>query len=573
MTSVLLLVLMLTGAIAAGLTIGKSLKHLFVGLGITVLCALPLVFMATFKIDMLKKTIITLLSIHYITFLPSLVTAQKISGVMIWSLIFFFTLLAIFVYVAVFNCRKNAENIYVALGGTVLIGLVFYFCSVWVFYGLSTFVQIFREYSYKFPTLGGVIATGILTIAMLSAWTVFSFKNKRKGWKILTVQIAIFAGIYAIAWLLALVVAYPYAWHAENQAQKNAVSSCYFVNKFPPEAQAEKEKIDSFWEKHKGFELPYESIYHWTKNTSDNYQGQLIPQAKREYTLKYFNSPDFNERCRSLEKLLEYTPSKGKNILYLPIINCTRSYARTCAGKAALYRETNQPEKILSELMKITLIDADYLNNSPFLSAELARIACRSLWYGAMVQLGPNDKGYAPIYRQALNLMKSRKVHLPNESGFFLHMLSNDIYALSVKELGTYATCLAMPSTMITAAKGVLASLAIRPELEKLERQEVFGDYERQQDNMISTYRQVAPKSRISIVVGTTALALKLYRVEHGAYPDMLKQLVPEYLDKVPLCPFSGKPLKYKLDGDNFTLSYGYEKHRKIHKLSSEAAY
>ena len=244
-----------------------------------------------------------------------------------------------------------------------------------------------------------------------------------------------------------------------------------------------------------------------------------------------------------------------------------------CAGKAALYRETNQPEKILPELMKMTSIDTDYLNNSSFLIAELVRIACRSIWYSAMVQLGPNDKKYEPIYRQALQIMKSRKIHLPSESGFYLHILSSDIYTFYNQKPGKYAAFLVRPPTMITAAKGILSTLAVRPELEKLEQQEIFGDYKGQYDDMISTYRQVALRSRISIVVGTTALALKLYRIEHDAYPETLEQLVPKYLDKIPLCPFSGKPLKYDSKDDNFTLVYGYEKHRKIHKLNSVPAY
>ena len=268
---------------------------------------------------------------------------------------------------------------------------------------------------------------------MLVVWTLYSFRSKREGWKVVSMQIAIFAAGYAVAWLLALAVAYPYANYAESQAQDHAVIPCYFVYKFPSEAQTEKEKVDSFRGKHKDFELPYESIYNWTENTSNSHQGQFIPQAKREYSLKFFNSPDFKERCRSLEKLLEYTPSENKNVLYFPILNYTRSYARTCAGKAALYRETNQPENILPELMKMTSIDTDYLHNSSFLIAELVRIACRSMWYTAMVQLGPNDKKYAPIYRQALQFMKSRKIHLPSESGFYLHMLLNNIYTHASK--------------------------------------------------------------------------------------------------------------------------------------------
>ncbi len=42
-----------------------------------------------------------------------------------------------------------------------------------------------------------------------------------------------------------------------------------------------------------------------------------------------------------------------------------------------------------------------------------------------------------------------------------------------------------------------------------------------------------------------TAAALELYRRQHGDWPRTLQQLVPEYLDAVPLDPYSGRPLRY----------------------------
>ncbi len=52
------------------------------------------------------------------------------------------------------------------------------------------------------------------------------------------------------------------------------------------------------------------------------------------------------------------------------------------------------------------------------------------------------------------------------------------------------------------------------------------------------------------------AVALRLYRVEHGSYPDSLDVLVPEYLESLPLDSFSGRPFIYVKVGDDFRL-YG----------------
>ena len=40
-------------------------------------------------------------------------------------------------------------------------------------------------------------------------------------------------------------------------------------------------------------------------------------------------------------------------------------------------------------------------------------------------------------------------------------------------------------------------------------------------------------------------LALKCYHLEHGALPETLAALVPQYLDAVPLDDFDGKPIRY----------------------------
>jgi hypothetical protein len=50
-------------------------------------------------------------------------------------------------------------------------------------------------------------------------------------------------------------------------------------------------------------------------------------------------------------------------------------------------------------------------------------------------------------------------------------------------------------------------------------------------------------------------LALRAYRLEHGAYPDTLAELVPAYLTRVPSDPFAlGGPLRYRREGGNYRL-------------------
>jgi hypothetical protein len=56
-------------------------------------------------------------------------------------------------------------------------------------------------------------------------------------------------------------------------------------------------------------------------------------------------------------------------------------------------------------------------------------------------------------------------------------------------------------------------------------------------------------------------LALRLYYEEHGRYPERLEELVPTYLDSVPIDPFSGQPLVYRVHDEKYHLSSVWANH------------
>jgi tetratricopeptide (TPR) repeat protein len=51
-----------------------------------------------------------------------------------------------------------------------------------------------------------------------------------------------------------------------------------------------------------------------------------------------------------------------------------------------------------------------------------------------------------------------------------------------------------------------------------------------------------------------TALALERYRLATGTIPDRLEQLVPQYLEQVPIDPFDGRPLRYRRTNPGYVL-------------------
>ena len=67
------------------------------------------------------------------------------------------------------------------------------------------------------------------------------------------------------------------------------------------------------------------------------------------------------------------------------------------------------------------------------------------------------------------------------------------------------------------------------PELKKLEQQEVIIEN--------SMYANAAKRQKMAIVKGRIALALKLYKVEHGKLPQKWSELVPNYLPQEYVSP------------------------------------
>jgi len=51
------------------------------------------------------------------------------------------------------------------------------------------------------------------------------------------------------------------------------------------------------------------------------------------------------------------------------------------------------------------------------------------------------------------------------------------------------------------------------------------------------------------------ALALLLYRTEHGVFPERLTALVPAILPRLPVTAFTGQPFSYRRTADGFELT------------------
>ena len=65
-----------------------------------------------------------------------------------------------------------------------------------------------------------------------------------------------------------------------------------------------------------------------------------------------------------------------------------------------------------------------------------------------------------------------------------------------------------------------------------------------------------AVRAQTTLNLARTACALERYRLAHGAYPDKLDPLVPQFLPKAPLDPYAGRPLHYRPEPNGRFLLY-----------------
>ncbi|MEN6578457.1 MAG: hypothetical protein ABFD90_19080 [Phycisphaerales bacterium] len=65
---------------------------------------------------------------------------------------------------------------------------------------------------------------------------------------------------------------------------------------------------------------------------------------------------------------------------------------------------------------------------------------------------------------------------------------------------------------------------------------------------------ELDPRIRVHFVLARTALAIELYRLATGDVPGQLANLVPGYLEQVPLDPFDGASIRYRRTEPGYTL-------------------
>jgi hypothetical protein len=103
-----------------------------------------------------------------------------------------------------------------------------------------------------------------------------------------------------------------------------------------------------------------------------------------------------------------------------------------------------------------------------------------------------------------------------------------------------------------------LAAICTKPRVDRREDQAKLEDFLHSLDahNPVCGFTFPSPTKMFNIddelraeIAGVRAvLALELYKEAHGAYPESLAAVVPEFLSEVPVDPYTGEPVIYRRD-------------------------
>jgi hypothetical protein len=400
----------------------------------------------------------------------------------------------------------------------------YYGIAAWINFFVSPKQDVFSLDLSMLPAFHVMLAVNLLG-ALLWLW--HTLKTEKHSWKNILIFAGSFTGFVCLVWLS--------AWCAGGWAKKSVDTKAAALGITPSRVAAnEPAELKSlgdreFYSKHPKYNPPRSGKYDWKKDT--------IPADEKAYTMKIFTSPELETYLTDLKKSAAYIAKT--DVQYLSPLQHFRSLVRHRADIAELYFRTNQKEKVLPELLKYPELDRLIPADTPHLICELVRTAGRWIWIEALIQYGPEDKTHLSTYRELLDWSKSWQVHLPHEAGFYL--------ALPVEVKGKVAAFFYTPYLNTTKYRGFSEAVNRIPALKKLEQQEFISEN--------GMYAKAAKRQRLGIVLSQTALALKLFKIEKGEYPQKLSELVPRYLPKEYVSPYTGKKLNYILKDGFFTLA------------------
>ena len=454
------------------------------------------------------------------------------------------------IYLCVFNAAILFKRWYVIAGAAIVLLAELMYLSIWLYAGIGAVFAAFSENQ----SIGYIVLLALL-LALLIAWAVCNIRiAKRRNWR----NFAWCAGGFAVgSFLVWGISALTFYIYAGSEIDRTA-SAADPRGKLPEEVakrELELRTANSVKALHKrGIELPLESVGMWRgrrgKTVSEEAKQRTLEFAASEEGKAFFaRNAELIDLCCRIVAEGEFAPKSS-----LPYLQVYRSAARRCAAQAALAHWRKDAAAILPALEVAEKLEQAIYAHEQDLIEGLVRIAITDLRMQTIVGCGPEAPEYAAQYRAILKRLLAAEPKIPAETGF----IRGELVRVRRFERGNFT----YPEKSGAYSRLVHYPCACASLVYKLHKAEAdaklasgfrkSGRVPKDADN----YGKAMRRALETRAFYATALALKIYRCEKGAYPDKLDELVPGCLEQLPCDPLTGKPFNYKkLPKGGFMLS------------------
>jgi len=312
------------------------------------------------------------------------------------------------------------------------------------------------------------------------------------------------------------------------------------------------------------------------------------------------NSDFFAYANKAVKKNRLIFPFKKKDIMLFFKLSKMRYACRLYAMSFYTSALEHNPAIALDE-MKSTRKYLNLIMNQPFLISYLVNIGCNGIFYDYINYSIQTCSFTNSQLEEIKNLIRQTKFISPfkfairSEATFFIlwneqnpQCILLEMYNLCFEELfGKQKTVktifLKLEQILLLDKLYMNTGLKISDKVAKLPLEKSYSDLKPDLDEIQHStpfiFRKNSPFSYLTTSVSTlyrfkarqqcllTAVSIKQYINKYKKTPDTLNDLVPEFLDEIPLDPFTGKPLKY-LSG-----SFSEKQYVKTEKKIPESTY
>ncbi len=280
--------------------------------------------------------------------------------------------------------------------------------------------------------------------------------------------------------------------------------------------------------------------------------------------MKLLRTANKKPKCRIMVDFVNFNLSDLNNL---------RSYARKFMLSAVINTEEGNIDQAVADIAD-GLKFANHLKNEPMIITLLVKEACDAVMLQQVIELlkyhNLNDSQLLKLSGQIRNC---------ENKGAFQRALSHNMayidlsYQESLKalsksrwmEIAAYATGLKSPNKiMFYRFLKRFCEAAGKPFPQALKDAKVIDEklrklppyYFSQKHFLSNTLRLFIREASISAEIRLilTMIAIKRYQMKYKILPKKLTDLVPGFMKSVPLDPFDGKPLRYKIIKGGFVV-------------------